>query len=208
VAAGAPLLLALQSRPIPPPFPCSSLFSPTQSRRRSSAGARISSPPPLLFFPIPPPFPCSSLFGSSRSHRGGQRSHGRAGLCAPTAPSCVALRGHRAAPSASTRGCRSYGRVEGRRPPPSPSAPRPAGLRRPPPSRDDEDPAASAGRRPPAPPLREWVAADSAGSGHSPMGRLRRRAGPARKIGYRAVPGLPARHDARHGPARNINRAA
>jgi hypothetical protein len=48
----------------------------------------------------------------------------------------------------------------------------------------------------------------SAGPGSSPSGRFQRRAGPARKISHRAVPGPPARHDARHGPARKSHRAA
>jgi hypothetical protein len=45
------------------------------------------------------------------------------------------------------------------------------------------------------------VARNSAGPGHGPSGRPQRRAGPARKIGHRAVPGPPVRPDAQHGPA-------
>jgi hypothetical protein len=63
--------------------------------------------------------------------------------------------------------------------------------------------------RPPQPTrLRLHTAANSAGSGRDPSGRPRRRAGPARKIGHRAVPGSPVRHDARHGPAQKIHQAA
>jgi hypothetical protein len=48
----------------------------------------------------------------------------------------------------------------------------------------------------------------SVGPGVGPSGRFRRRAGPARKTGYRAVPGPPVGPDARHGPARRSYRAA
>jgi hypothetical protein len=48
----------------------------------------------------------------------------------------------------------------------------------------------------------------SARPGASQSGCFRRRAGPARKNGHRVVPGPPVRHDARHGSARRVHRAA
>jgi hypothetical protein len=164
--------------------------------------------PASLPTPIPPPLPPDCAAAQSPS--GGRRCD-RAGHCLSRgglrrrSPPTVAYADSGAVPFSGRRSSlrhRNSPEIRPRRAPPQQQpagtcvAPVPAPLPR------------WAPRPAPPPPSSRWpellprrASPEQMDSvGRDPSGRLRRRAGPARKTGHRAGPGPPVRHDAEPGP--------